>query len=786
MSKKKLWFKRFVQFCWVAFFLGVMSVFTLFVLIANGKIGYMPSIEELENPKSKFATVIYSDDNVELGRFTQAKENRVYSSYDQLSPHVVKALVATEDARFADHSGIDARAVFRVFVKTIVLQQKNAGGGSTISQQLAKLLYSPTAENIFERALQKPIEWVIAVELERLYTKEEIINMYLNKFDFNYNAIGIRTASHVYFGKTPTELKVEEAAMLVGMLKNPSLYNPLRRNEMTRERRNVVIGQMVKAGFLPAAEGDSIKQLPLTLSYNRADHKEGLAPYFREYLRSMLRANKPERKRYASWQGQKFKEDSIAWANDPLFGWCNKNFKSNGEPYDLTTDGLRIYTSINSKMQQYAEEAVVSHLKNTLQPAFYKEKSRQSTAPFSRDLTSKEVKASMDRTMKQSERYIMMSKNGYKHDEIIKTFHEPRDMQIFTWDGMKDTLMTPYDSIRHQKYFLRAGFMSMDPQTGLVKAYVGGPDFANFQYDMATVGRRQVGSTIKPFLYTLAMEEGSTPCDTELNVQPQLVDENGNSWIPRNASNNRVGEEVTLRWGLATSNNWISARIMDRYSPYAFVRLLHSFGIRNHIDPVISICLGPSEVSVEEMVTGYTAFPNKGIRVNPLYVTRIEDNNGNIIAEFSPKMEEVFSESTYFKMLPMLRDVVDQGTGSRIRRVYGITAPMGGKTGTTNDNSDGWFMSFTPDLVSGTWVGGEERAIRFDNMAHGQGASMALPIFGEYIKKVYADESLGYSQETDFDMTNEIDPCKKPRDVFKSDDLQIDTPRQIIDEGVFD
>ncbi len=786
MSKKKLWFKRFVQFCWVAFFLGVMSVFTLFVLIANGKIGYMPSIEELENPKSKFATVIYSDDNVELGRFTQAKENRVYSSYDQLSPYVVKALVATEDARFAEHSGIDARAIFRVFVKTIVLQQKNAGGGSTISQQLAKLLYSPTAENIFQRALQKPIEWVIAVELERLYTKEEIINMYLNKFDFNYNAIGIRTASHVYFGKTPTELKVEEAAMLVGMLKNPSLFNPLRRSDMTRERRNVVLDQMVKADFITATMGDSIKQLPITLSYNRADHKEGLAPYFREYLRSMLRAKKPERDRYASWQGQKFKEDSIAWENDPLFGWCNKNFKSNGEPYDLTTDGLRIYTSINSKMQQYAEEAVVNHLKNTLQPAFYKEKSRQSTAPFSRDLSSEEVKASMNRTMRQSERYIMMRKNGYEHDEIIKSFHEPREMQIFTWEGMKDTLMTPYDSIRHQKYFLRAGFMSMDPQTGLVKAYVGGPDFANFQYDMATVGRRQVGSTIKPFLYTLAMEEGSTPCDTELNVQPQLVDENGNSWMPRNASDKRVGEEVTLRWGLATSNNWISARIMDRYSPYAFVRLLHSFGIRNHIDPVISICLGPSEVSVEEMVTGYTAFPNKGIRVNPLYVTRIEDNNGNIIAEFSPKMEEVFSESTYFKMLPMLRDVVDQGTGSRIRRIYGITAPMGGKTGTTNDNSDGWFMSFTPDLVSGTWVGGEERAIRFDNMAHGQGASMALPIFGEYIKKVYADETLGYSQETDFDMTNEIDPCRKSRDVLNAEKFQMEAPQQVIDEGVFD
>ena len=786
MSKTKLWFKRFVQFCWVVFFLGVFSVTTLFVLIAKGKIGYMPSIEELENPKSKFATVVYSDDNVELGRFTQAQENRVYVAYDDLSPYLVKALIATEDERFAEHSGIDMKALLRVAIKRVILQQKNAGGGSTISQQLAKLLYSERVDNIFQRALQKPIEWVIAVELERLYTKEEIINMYFNKFDFNYNAIGVRTAANVYFGKTPGELNMQESAMLVGMLKNPSLFNPLRREELTQERRNVVIDQMVRANYVSPHDADSIKALPIELSYHRADHKEGLAPYLREYLRKIMRARLPKRENYASWQTQKFKEDSIAWENDPLFGWCNKNFKPDGTPYNLTTDGLRIYTSINSHMQRYAEEAVETHLKETVQPAFFREKKRQSTAPFSRDLTPEEVKASLNRTMRQSERYIMLRKYGHKHDEIVKTFHEPREMQIFTWDGMKDTLMTPMDSIRHQKYYLRAGFMSMDPRTGYVKAYVGGPDFSNFQYDMVTAGRRQVGSTIKPFLYTLAMEEGSTPCDTELNAQPHLVDENGNPWLPRNASNKRIGETVPLRWGLATSNNWISARIMDRYSPYAFVRLLHSFGIRNHIDPVISLCLGPSEVSVEEMVTGYTAFPNKGLRVNPLYVTRIEDNNGNIIAEFTPNVEEVFSESTYFKMLPMLRDVVDGGTGSRIRRVYGITAPMGGKTGTTNDNSDGWFMAFTPSLVSGVWVGGEERAIRFDNMANGQGASLALPIYGEYMKQVYADKSLGYEQTEEFDMTNAIDPCLKEEATIQGQEYNVVMPEQTIDQGIFD
>ncbi|MEG1587091.1 MAG: transglycosylase domain-containing protein [Bacteroidales bacterium] len=782
MNKKQIFFKRFVLFCWALFFLGVLSVATLFVMIAKGKIGYMPPIEELENPKNKFATVVYSSDNVELGRFTQAKENRVYVNYKQLSPALVQALIATEDSRFSDHSGIDVKALFRAVIKTVILQQKNAGGGSTITQQLAKQLYSPGADNLLERALQKPIEWVIAVELERLYTKEEIINMYFNKFDFNYNAVGIRTASNVYFGKTPATLSIEEAATLVGMCKNPSLYNPLRRNERTRGRRNVVLDQMEKAGYLTAAQTDSLKRLPLTLSFHKADHKEGLAPYFREYLRGVMRAKKPERKNYASWQTQKFQEDSVAWENNPLFGWCNKNLKPDGTPYDLTADGLKIFTTIDSRMQGYAEEAVTDHLSKVMQPAFFREKAGRKFGPYSKDLTTEEVEASMKRTMRQSERYIRMRQAGIKEADIVKAFNTPTDMQVFTWGGMKDTVMTPMDSIKYQKYFLRAGFMSMDPKTGHVKAYVGGPDFSNFQYDMVTSGRRQVGSTIKPFLYTLAMEEGRTPCDMESNTQPHLVDENGTPWLPRNASKARIGEMVTLRWGLANSNNWISARLMDKLSPYAFVRLLHSFGVRNHIDPVISLCLGPSEVSIEEMVTGYSAFPNKGIRIDPLYVTRIEDNNGNVIAEFTPQMHEVFSESTYFKILPMLRDVIDSGTGGRVRRVYGITAPMGGKTGTTNNNSDGWFMAFTPSLVSGTWVGGEERAIRFDNMAQGQGASMALPIYGEFMKKVYADPTLPYSQTENFDMTNEIDPCAGSGSYEGTSSGQ----QQEVIEGIFD
>ncbi len=783
--KTKSVFKKIFIGLWILFFIGVIAVFSLFVLIAKGKVGYMPPIEELENPKNKFATVVISADNVELGSYSQEKENRVFVRYNELSPYLVQALVATEDARYADHSGVDVKALFRAAIKTVILGQKNAGGGSTISQQLAKLLYSPSADNKMERALQKPIEWVIAVELERLYTKEEIINMYLNKFDFNYNAVGIKTASQVYFGKTPAELNVEEAATLIGMCKNPSLFNPLRRNERTKQRRNVVFDQMTKAGYLTKAESDSLSQIPLNLSFHKADHKEGLAPYFREYLRLKLIKKKPVRKNYASWQGQLFKEDSIAWETDPLFGWCNKNFKPDGSPYSLTSDGLRVFTTLNSRMQKYAEDAVINHLSGTLQPQFFKEKKNQRTAPFSKDLKPEEVEASMRRTMRQSERYIRMKRAGASDEAIVKAFNTPVDMQIFTWEGLKDTIMTPLDSIRHVKYFLRAGFMSMDPRNGHVKAYVGGPDFYNFQYDMVTSGRRQVGSTIKPFLYTLAMEEGRTPCDMELNSQPHLVDENGESWTPRNASKARVGEMVTLQWALTNSNNWISARIMNKLSPYAFVRLLHSFGIRNSIDPVISICLGPSEVSVEEMVTGYSAFPNKGIRVDPLYVTRIEDNNGNILAEFTPAMHEVFSENTYFKMIPMLKGVVDEGTGSRMRRIYGITAEMGGKTGTTNNNSDGWFMAFTPSLVSGTWVGGEERAIRFDNMAQGQGASMALPIYGEYIKKVYEDTSLGYSQEEIFDLEGSIDPCESQKIYEKYPSLN-QPQNQIIDEGIFD
>ena len=753
--------KTFIIVLWALLLIGMLATYIIFSAISDGKIGYVPPIEELENPNLKFATQVISDDGKVLGTWSLSKENRLYVGYEDLSPNLVHALVATEDVRFSEHSGIDARAFMRALIKRGVFMQKNAGGGSTITQQLAKQFYSPTADNVMERLLQKPIEWVIAVKLERYYTKEEILTMYLNKFDFLNNAVGIKTAAGTYFSKEPKNLSVEEAATLIGMCKNPSLYNPRRFNERTRGRRNVVLDQMRKAGYLTEAERDSLQTLPLVLKYRPVDHNDGLATYFREYLRGVLNAKKPVKKNYRGWQMQKFYEDSLAWETNPLYGWCAKNKKKDGSNYNLYTDGLKIYTTINSRMQQYAEEAVQEHVAEYLQPRFFKEKKGRKTAPYTNQLSAEEVDAILNRSIKQSERRRVMKAAGYSDAEIIKAFNTPREMTVFTYQGEKDTIMTPLDSIKYYKHFLRAGFMSMDPITGYVKAYVGGPNYDNFKYDMAMVGRRQVGSTIKPYLYSLAMENGFSPCDETRNVEGTYFDENGIAWTPRNSSKKHYGEIVTLKWGLANSNNWISAYLMSKLNPYELVRLIHSFGVLNkEIQPTISLCLGPCEISVGEMVSAYTAFVNKGIRTAPLFVTRIEDNDGNVLANFSPQVNEVISESSAYKMLVMLRAVINEGTGGRVRRLYHITADMGGKTGTTNNNSDGWFMGFTPSLVSGCWVGGEERDIHFDRMADGQGASMALPIWGIYMNKVYADKTLGYSQEEKFDIPDEFDPCK--------------------------
>ena len=752
--------RKIIKALWIFLAVIVLAIVIVFVSISKGWIGYMPPVEELENPSYKFATEIFSEDEKVLGTWSYSKENRVYTAYKDLSPSIINALIATEDVRFVEHSGIDAKALFRAFVKRGLMFQKNAGGGSTLSQQLAKQLFTENvARNTLQRLFQKPIEWVIAVKLERYYTKEEILSMYLNKFDFLNNAVGIKTAAYTYFGCEPKDLKIEEAATLVGMCKNPSLYNPVRFNERSRGRRNVVLEQMRKAGYITDAECDSLQALPLKLTYNRVDHKEGLATYFREYLRGVMTAPKPVRSDYRGWQMQKFYEDSIAWETNPLYGWCAKNKKKDGTNYNIYTDGLKIYTTINSRMQQYAEDAVKEHLGDYLQPIFFKEKEGSKNAPYARSLPEKRVEELLTKAMKQTERYRLMKEAGASEQQIRKAFDTPEEMTVFSWKGDKDTIMTPMDSIRYYKSFLRTGFMSMDPANGHVKAYVGGPNYVYFQYDMAMVGRRQVGSTIKPYLYTLAMENGFSPCDQARHVEQTLIDENGTPWTPRNANDKRYGEMVTLKWGLANSDNWISAYLMGKLNPYDLVRLIHSFGVRNKaIDPVVSLCLGPCEISVGEMVSAYTAFANKGIRVAPLFVTRIEDSDGNVISTFAPQMEEVISASSTYKMLVMLRAVINEGTGGRVRR-YGITADMGGKTGTTNDNSDAWFMGFTPSLVSGCLVGGDERDIHFGRMTYGQGAAAALPIWAMYMKKVYDDPTLGYDQQERFKLPEGFDPC---------------------------
>lgn len=747
-------FSTLRKYFWRFFSICIGATVLMFLLISIGWIGYLPDIDELQNPKNKFATEIYSSDLTILGTFNLQKGNRVPINYNEVDPDVVNALIATEDVRFYKHSGVDGRGLIRAL--TGIFLPGNSGGGSTITQQLAKQLYSPQAGNIIERAFQKPIEWVIAVKLEKLYSKEEIIAMYLNQFDFLNNAVGIKTAAHTYFNTTADKLNIQEAATLVGMCKNPSYFNPVRYNQRTLDRRNVVFDQMRKAGYITKEEKDSLSKLPLVLNYKRVDHKLGLAPYFREYLRQILMAKEPRKSDYADWQEQKYKDDKWAWENNPLYGFCNKNKKPDGSPYNIYTDGLKIYTTIDSHMQRYAEEAVDEHMQS-LQRSFFKEKRNRSYAPFSRDLSKDEIQDIMNRSMRQSERYIKMKRAGMSKSEIEEAFNTKTDMKIFSYNRMIDTLMTPKDSLRYQKFYLRCGFMSMDPANGHVKAYVGGPDFSAFQYDMVSTGRRQVGSTVKPYLYTLAMEEGMSPCDREMNAPITLQTSSG-PWSPRNSSKARIGESVTLRWGLANSNNWISARVISHFTPEALVKLMHSFGIRSEIPPVVSLALGPCEVSVSEMVDAYTAFASKGIRVDPLYVTRIEDANGNVIGTFTPKMEEIFSETTAYKMIYMLRSVVDEGTGGRVRSRYGLTMPMGGKTGTTQNNSDGWFMGFTPKLVSGVWVGGEERSIHFDSMAEGQGASMALPIWAIYMKKVLADSKLGYSVNDQFDVPATFNP----------------------------
>lgn len=736
---------------WSLVVLFVIVLVFYFMLLSKGKLGFMPTFDELTNPKENLATRIYSCDNELLG--TYFRENRSQISYEDISPNVVHALIATEDVRFYDHSGIDFRALPRVVFGVMTGSQK--GGGSTISQQLAKMLF-PREENMskIHLANRKFQEWIIATKLERTFTKDEIIAMYLNKFDFLNLAVGIESAARIYFDTTPDALSLTQSAMLVGMAQNPSMYNPIRRPEQTLTRRNVVLGQMFKYDFITKEEFDSLKNEPLGIRFKKADHNLGSATYFREFLRLWLTAKKPERKNYID--EREFVEDSINWETDPSYGWCTKNLKPDGSAYDIYGDGLQLYTTINSRMQRYAEQAVTEHMSQTLQPEFSKSMKGYKKAPFSSDLTDEQIANIMKASMKRSDRWRALKKEGLSEKEIEASFNEPVQMQVFSWSGDIDTVMTPRDSILYYKHFLRAGFMSMDAQSGEVRAYVGGINYQHFKFDQATKSRRQVGSTFKPFIYCLAMQKGLSPCTKVPNIEQTFRLPEGSDpeyYTPRYSESKLDGQIITLKQGLANSLNQISAWVLKQTTPEAVVALAKKMGVNSHIDPYPSICVGIPEVLLSEMVGAYCTYSNKGIYTRPMYITEIRDKNGNLLAKFLPIQTEALSEETAYLMVEMLKGVVDMGTGYRLRYKYNLQNEIGGKTGTTQNNSDGWFIGITPKLVNGAWVGGEERSIRFRSMTFGQGASMALPIWGIYMNKVYADKTLNqyYSTEDRFE-----------------------------------
>ncbi|PIP54588.1 MAG: penicillin-binding protein [Bacteroidetes bacterium CG23_combo_of_CG06-09_8_20_14_all_32_9] len=742
-------FKLYIKFLWFIFIFPIISVFILFFFISEGYLGYMPSFSEMENPKNNIASEVISSDGIILG--TYFKENRTNAKFENISPYLVKALIATEDVRFYSHSGVDIKALGRV-----VLGTGRKGGGSTISQQLAKMLFPrEDFSNFFSKILRKLREWVMAVKLEKRYTKEEIIIMYFNKFDFLNLAVGIKSAAKVYFNSEPDSLKLEQAAMLVGMAKNPSLYNPLRRPDLTKERRNIVLSQMKKYGFITEAQFDSLKLLPLNVKFQRVDHKEGIATYFREYIRIIMDANKPEAGDYID--KQEYYEDSLDWETNPLYGWCNKNLKPNGTPYNIYKDGIKIYSTVNSAMQKYAEYAVARHLKDEIQVKFFKEQKGRSKAPYAWNVNLQQIDEMMIQSMKRSERYRVLKLQGLSSAEIEKTFHEPAQMSVFSWKGDIDTVLTPWDSIKYYKFYLRASLMSMEPQTGFVRAYVGGINYRHFQYDMVELGRRQVGSTFKPFLYTLAMQEGYSPCYEVPNVPVTFELPDGNTWTPHNSGKTkRDGKMITLRWALANSVNFISAWLMKRYNPYAVINIARKMGVRSKIEPVPAICLGTPELKLAEMVGAFSTFADHGIYTQPIFVTRITDKNGNVLATFKPARTEAISEETSYLMIELLRGVVSFGTSWRVKGVYKAEGDIAAKTGTTQNQSDGWYVGLVPRLVTGVWVGGEDRGIHFNSIVNGQGASMALPIWAYYMEKIYANKSLGYSVKEMFEKPKNI------------------------------
>ena len=780
MNKDISVYKKYIRIFWILFVSGILVIYLMFFMIAQGWLGFMPTFEDLENPENLLASEVVSSDGVIMGKYF-FKENRSFVNYNEFSPDLINALVATEDVRFFEHSGVDARGLVRV-AKGILTGNSNSGGGSTLSQQLAKMLFPRNnLDNKLELVLRKFKEWVIAVKLEKSYTKEEILTMYLNKYDFLNLAVGVKSAAAVYFNTTPDSLKLEQAAMLVGMAKNSSLYNPLRRPELTLQRRNVVLSQMEKYGYISKEVCKHAQSLPLELDFHKVDFKTGLAPYFREYLRQAMNAKKPVKADYGSWQMQKYKEDSVDWEVNLLYGWCNKNKKADGTPYNLYRDGIRIITTIDSRMQRYAEEALLMHLKNNLQPAFNKHLRNLKRSPFSNDLSSETVEGILDQAIKQTERYRLAKVSGKSWDDIKKEFNTPAEMSVFTYKGDRDTILTPVDSMRYYYSILRSSFMSMETKTGNVKAYVGGPDYAHFMYDMVKGGKRQVGSTVKPFLYTLAMQNGMSPCSKVPNVKQQFILPDGRIWEAKNSDKTNFDDKmVTLKWGLAHSVNQVSAWIMKQYNPQSVADIMKKMGVYSPIDPVPSMFLGTSDVTLYEMVGAYGTFGNKGVFTQPIFVTRIEDRHGNVISTFKAEKHDAIDEQTAYLMIQLMRGVVDQGSGGRLRwkpEYGGFKGQIAAKTGTTQNHSDGWFIGETPQLVSGAWTGAELRSIHFDDLQTGQGANMALPIWGYYMKKVYADKNLPYSDTTEFEkpanFTINID-CDDPESIEESLDKSED------------
>ena len=759
--------KRITKWFWIIITFPVILLLALLILVWI--FAKIPSFEDLENPDSKLATQVIAEGGEILATFHI--ENRTYASYDELAPSLVQAAVSTEDKRFYKHSGIDFIGLGRVFFKTLLMMDTSQGGGSTITQQLAKNLYPRRVVNSKVPGWSKVVtvwtklkEWITAVKLERNYTKEEIVTMFFNTIPFGSNSFGINAASKTFFDKQPSELNVEESAMLVGMLNKPTRYNPRLNPDKALQRRNTVLERMERSGYLTKDECDSICQLPINVdNFQVQDHNAGHAPYFRDMLRRVMSAKKPKRSDYSD--REIYSADSLRWIQDELYGWLEKNKKADGGSYDLDRDGLRIYTTINYKMQQYAEEAVEEHLGKTLQKSFDRESRNLAHKPFAPDVDEAVRNRLMNQARRWSDRFRLQKNAGVPEATIMKSFSEPEKMRIFAYgkDGKPmviDTTMTPDDSIRYYKAILRAGFMAIEPATGHIKAYVGGPNYRFFKYDNVGQGRRQVGSTIKPFLYTTGLLSGMSPDEQFMNNPVSFVFPDGQEWTPKTTDAAQYrGRALTMRQGLQISSNNIAASIMkklcegDPYfsrGPEQMIHLMRSMGITGHLEPVPSICVGAADLSIYEMVAAYNTFPSGGVYCEPLFVTRIEDNLGNVISEFTSGKRDALNENVAYTMVQMMQNVINGGTGGRIRSVYGLRGQIAGKTGTTNDNSDGWFIGYTPSITAGVWVGCEDRQVHFASTALGQGSNAALPIWGIWMKKVLADGTLGINEADAF------------------------------------